>query len=401
VKVVKINFRFILVFIGFLTLLFWKYIRLVFINEVPYYLHTYIISLLFLLSIIIFIRRYNLFYFDSNSQFILLIIVIGLLRPFLTNFDPVFFLSTVLITGCYYLCVYEFSKYDESQFSKFYFSILAIGAIISFIDFFDASYIPLFNIIDYNKINTLFNTGIQTQQDFDVHADSIISGLTGIRSFRAGGIGGSPYVTGGFVSGFLMLTVIEKRKTIFFISLFVFILLSVTSAMVGFFAALIIYIIINSKKHKIYSILLILITLPILIQMWNLRGGVLSNPGYHNISMAEQNSLELIFNFLLGEGTHSENSLSSEFRILGLTYSYGLICFISAFTIIYNCSIESNRYDKITGFYTSRYLYTILPIFITSFHYNTILIFPNFVIVVIVLAYISSRKYYNISRQLI
>ena len=68
---------------------------------------------------------------------------------------------------------------------------------------------------------------------------------------------------------------------------------------------------------------------------------------------------------------------------------------------IYNCYKESNRYDKITGLYTSRYLYTILPIFITSFHYNTFLIFPNFVLVVIVLAYINSRKYYNLSRYLI
>jgi hypothetical protein len=39
------------------------------------------------------------------------------------------------------------------------------------------------------------------------------------------------------------------------------------------------YIIIASKKQKIYSILLILITLPILIQRWNLRGGVLSKTG--------------------------------------------------------------------------------------------------------------------------
>ena len=197
-----------MIYIIFLIFLFWKYFRLVFINVLPYYLHTYIIFILFILSIIIFARKYKLFYFDSNSQLILLIVIIGLIRPFITTFDPVFFLSTVLITGCYYLFVYELSKFDENQFSKIYFSILAIGAIISFTDFFDANYILPFDIIDYVKINDLFTSAeTQTQQHFNVHATSILTGITGINPFRAGGIGGSPYVTGGFVSGFLMLTV--------------------------------------------------------------------------------------------------------------------------------------------------------------------------------------------------
>ena len=394
--------RLIIIYIIFVILLSWKYLRLVFINIAPWHLHVYIFSLLFLLSMVIFINKYKLFNFESNSQFIALIVIIGFFRPFVTNYDPVFFFSTVIIAGCYYLFVYEFSNYNENQFSKFYFSILAIGATISFIDFLDASSILPFDIIDYNKINTSFTSAeTQTQQDFDNHAPSILGDLLGIVTFRAAGIGGSPYVTGGFISGFMMLTILDNRKILFFIVLFNFILLSVTSAMVGFFASLLIFFVVSSHKsikQKLYASLLIGITLPVFIKMYNLRGGLES--GYDHVSMREQNSFELIFNFLLGEGVQAEHSLSSEFRILGLIYSFGFICSLAAFMIIYNCYKESNRYDKITGLYTSRYLYTILPIFITSFHYNTILIFPNFVIVVIVLAYISSRKYYNFSSPL-
>jgi len=257
---------------------------------------------------------------------------------------------------------------------KYFESLIILLLFYNAFDYFDANNDSI-NVITYavpafmeGKLGTLGNV------NQPIWATSMTNGVI-IRSI---GVAGTNYASSALVAATAVYFFILKRRFLFLFSIVLVVFWGVGSSLA---AAIIVMVL--SKIRSIWSILYIIVALSLILLMFQNRG---FDPGH--VFSVKNNFIgfDLLAAVFFGEGK-SISSMHSEFRMLGLIFSLGIIGSFLSFCMFYNY-YSFTKYDKIYSI-DSRFkaaFFFLLVLIISTTHYNTLFVFPNIFFVVALFA---------------
>ena len=341
----------------------WKLFRLIHPVELFWNIHNYLIVIFSFISIGISLRN-NLYLKKSRiavlvSMFILLSVSRLAIFPL---FDPFFLASLVF---CFYFIILKFfmKRTIETGFRYFEF-LLILLLIYNVIDYFDANN-PLISIFNYEI--PLFMEGAMNPLG---HQSQSFFSRSMTESFivRSVGVSGTQYASSALTAATAIYFYILKKHKLFFFSFLLVVLWGVGTSLLAMLACILFI-----KRKSNISIVISIIGLVVIYLIIANRGW--SNSVYFNIT----NNFEP-FNYMMaslfGEGK-SNSSLHTEFRILGLLFSLGLIGNFLLIVMIINYIKYALSFRMFDNAYFNAGLGFIAVLLITTAHYNTFFVFSN------------------------
>ena len=350
----------------------WKLIRLAYPIEILWNVHNYLIIVFAFISICLSLKD-NL-YLEKSRTAVVVIFFILLSTARLAIYpqaDPFLMASFVF---CLYFIMLTFFMRNSIELGFRFFEILLILLLIySAIDYLAANN-PITSIFNYDPPSFMGDRmnpmGHKSQSFF---TQSIADGFI-VRSI---GVAGTNYASSALVAASSIYFFILKRQILFTLSLILLILWGVGSSVLALVCAMIL-LFIRSK----WIVAIIPFGIYAIYFLFSARGW---DPGILFRVNSEFSAISLLTASLLGEGK-SISSLHSEFRVLGLIFSLGLLGLTLIASMVFNY-IAFSRYAKLFGdVHFKAGLFFMVVLFLSTFHYNTFFVFPNIFFFVMLIA---------------
>jgi len=351
-------------------------------------LYVFFILILALISILVILTKKTI-KLDLVSLLILIslsVYAVSLLS--FRNINDAFTLGMTCLAG-YFSMHIVLKKISDVTFFKFlkylFIGLLFVQGLVIFDIIFD---IHMINYVFLRETTGIPNKGALGGTKVLGYLDT--SNLTGLSFLlpRVPGVSGTPYASGGLIAAICMYFLVIKNYRWAIIS---FLVLSWTGALSPFFALLFgILLLSSSKLVKVTSLILSVIVLVRygenkLVEVIYL---------YTDIGFDDSVTIiELISKGLIGEGTLM-SSVGSEMRIINLMYAAGLYNLIIWSIIGYQIYKKQSKLKYLNIRYTAcmGFLFVII---ISNWHYHSIFVYPNIFIIVLLIAFFTSRSYQN------
>tara|TARA_B100000963_G_scaffold17140_1_gene13097 strand:- start:13919 stop:15130 length:1212 start_codon:yes stop_codon:yes gene_type:complete len=362
--------RLLLLLVSFV--LSWKLLRLAYPAEILWNIHNYVIIFLAFISIILSIKH-NLYLEKSKTAIIVLSFVllsVGRLG-FFPYPDPFFIASMVFCL--YFSMLTIFMRFSIEYGFKCFEILLVLLLIYNSLDYFDANS-ALINIFSYEI--PAFMDGLMNPLGHE--SQTIFSqGMSDGFIIRSVGVAGTNYASSALTAATAIYFYILKRRTLFSLSFLLLILWGVGSSIM----AALVYILFLKRKSKA---LLIFIPLGIALAYLVITSRGFNSDVYLNITN-NFGTFDFLLASIIGEGK-SVSSLHTEFRILGLFFSLGFLgaFLVSIMIINYRNFAHYARLNNIPNFDAG--LGFILVLLIATAHYNSLFVFPNIFLIVMLIA---------------
>ena len=306
------------------------------------------------------------------------------------NINNAFTLGMTCLAG-YFLMYTVLKKINEVIFFKFLEKLLIGFLFVQGFIIFDVIYnFQIINYVFLQEISGIPNKGSLGFSKVLGRLDS--SNLTGLDLMlpRVPGVSGTPYASGGLIAAICMYFLVIKNYRWAIIS---FLILSWTGALSPFVALLFGIFLLNSNRLVKVTILMLIVIVFVGYSEENfLKVLVL----YTEISFDDSVTvIELILKGLIGEGTLM-SSVGSEMRIINLMYAAGLYNLIIWSIIGYQIYKKQSKLKNLNKRYTACMGF-LLVIIISNWHYHSIFVYPNIFIIVLLIAFFTSRSFQNTS----
>ena len=367
---IGISTRFILLLVS--VFLSWKLFRLAYPQEILWNIHNYLIIFFALISLILTIKH-NLYLERSKTAVIVLFfILLSVGRLGLFPYPDPFFTASMVF--CLYFVMLTIFMRSSLDFGFRCFEILLILLLIyNFLDYFDANS-ELINIFSYEIPS--FMSGVMNplgHQSQSLFSQTMSDGFI-VRSI---GVAGTNYASSALTAATSIYFFILKRRFLFILSFFLLIIWGVGSSLLAAVA----YILFLKRRSKIS---IIFVALGLVFAYFIIINRGWSPDVYLNVTN-NFGTFDFLLASILGEGK-SVSSLHTEFRILGLFFSLGLIgiLFVSIMIINYRNLARYASLNNYAKFNAGQGF--ILVLLIATFHYNSFFVFPNIFLIVMLIA---------------
>lgn len=354
----------------------WRLLRFADQTYILWQFHLYVLGFLLLISLP-YLMRYIYSVSDNMSHYIMAFLLSGLLSqvifPGIDTFSVA--MSTFLL---YFLFERKFSKIDAYRFFRGFRLLLFLMLVLNFIDLMNHHFLD-HRLFNYERAAEIFR---------DINLAGYISKplLPGIIDLhgRPPGVSGTPYATSALIAAIAIYFYIARNSFLFILSVLTLILWATGSSIIIF---VMVFLFLNIRKW--YSPLIVLLGIAGVIGLIEARG--FSSASYFKI-IQEFSPLQLLAALIIGEGRHV-SSMFSEFRIVGLFFSLGVlgVSFLVAMIMRY-WKITKQKQKTMEYMYYRAGFWFILTLLMTNWHYQTVFIFPNIIFVVMLLAFVSSRN---------
>ena len=285
-----------------------------------------------------------------------------------------------LVFFLYFPLVYIFRRIDPSSFFKFFETILICLVLLCTFDMLNLT--QELNVFDYSLI---LNKSVN-----DTTINSLPTGLYSMNPLfnfrgRPPGVSGTPYASSALIAAscFYFYFIKDlKKATIFFI---IFLLYGTGSTAIIF----LIFLIFNMKLSKNYILTIFIITPLFLIIIASRFGNIMYWVPFPHL---DGNIIDFLLIFLIGEGTSIPMIKFDEIRGLALIFSFGILGCFFLITLLFLSKKSLTFFQNEKWYLKSRAAFSfILIILFCSWHYPTFMLFPNIVLVMMILAFITSQ----------
>ena len=370
---IGLSTKFLLVLVS--VALSWKLFRLAYPIEIIWNIHNYLIIFFALISLVLSFKH-NLYLERSKTAVIVLFfILLSVSRLGLFPYPDSFFIASMVFC-LYFIMLTIFMRFSLDFGFKCFEILLILLLVYNFLDYIDANseYINIFSYEVPSFMSGVMNPlGHQSQSFF---SQSMSDGFI----VRSVGVAGTNYASSALTAATAIYFFILKRRLLFILSFFLLLIWGVGSSLLAAIA----YILFLKRRSKIS---IIIVTLGLIFAYLIITNRGWSSDIYLNITN-NFGTFDFLIASILGEGK-SVSSLHTEFRILGLFFSLGLIgVFLLSIMIINYRNLARyaslNNYAKFNGG-----LGFIFVLLIATFHYNSFFVFPNIFLFVMLIVFAS------------
>jgi hypothetical protein len=354
----------------------WKITRLIILDfGAIWNLHVYTLFLVALFSLL-YLKTKNLtkidFAFICYLIFITMSIISNINRP---NIKFIFdFLLTPLV---FYFAAHLGKRVSDYSFYYVFNTVSCILGGYMLYEFISVNFMEN-SLIFYGNWSDIEGQVFTRMQDWN---GSYFLRVFGIPSVRITGVAFHVHATGAFIAAFAMYHLIEyqqkksqKKMRRFHLTLGVVytIFLFVDGVGVSIFFFLILTIILL-KKHSALIFISPFILFSLTQVLIDRRAEVYINylPDY--LSLSPDIFLKL---FLFGDNQVTPHTIHSEFRMLGKPFAMGVGAFVFFHVLLFYTFTHIKKIRNFGLNYQSIWFF-IMNIYLGSYHYNTIFIFPN------------------------
>ena len=330
--------------------------------------------------------RKNLYLGQSKTALlVLLFILLSVFRlVYFSTIDPFFIASFVF---CLYFIMFSyFVRVSEHLWFKCFETLLILMLLYNAIDYIDAN-TTLINIFNYDI--PAFMEGVMNPIGDPSQAIFSSSQTFGI-IVRSIGVSGTNYASSALTAATAIYFLVLKRRVLFYSSLILLLFWGVGSSIVVAIA----YILYLKRTSKISMIITIAGIYAVYL--------IIVNRGFNaEVYLYVINNLDL-YDFVaasvLGEGK-SVSSIQTEWRIIGLLFSLGMIgvFLIGSMILNYMAYAKYALYQKNDLHFKAGFGF-IIVLLLSSVHYNTFFVFPNIFFFVMLITF-SSIGYSRLKKQ--
>ena len=373
-KIYKISWINYIVIFCLSIVLSWKLFRFNSHFDYLWQLHSYFTVLFLIVSVVVGLK-YK-FYLNKLRMPLLILLFVGvsLFRLFYFQTLDAFTMCSVIF-GHYFIIIWFFNRKISGLGFKYFELLLLLCASWNLLDMVDMNS-DIVNIFNYNipEFKIGFMTPLGHESQF-IWSTSPSNGTI----IRSPGISGTNYSSSALIAATSMYFWVLKKPLIYIPLIALLCIWGVGSSI----AALIVCFLIQKRKSK--WIVLGLLCASILVYGLFLSRGWDPSSLFNIIN--NFNDADLLVASFLGEG-QSISSMHSEFRILGLVLSLGIIGSFLILCMQYNylTYVGNIKLNDVQRHQASGGFYFILTLVIANFHYNTFFVYPNIFFFVMIIA---------------
>ena len=367
-------------------ILSWKLFRLVSPSAFFWDVHNYLILIVGIFSLALSIKD-NLYLGKSRTPpLVVLFICLSIIRlGYFQTIDA--FTLNCLVFCSYFLIIRLLMRTSRDTVFKYFEALIIMMLAYNILDFVDANS-EFINVFSYDVPSFMegrMNPMGHASQP--IWSDSMVKGVV-IRSI---GVAGTNYASSALTAATALYFFVLNRRFLFIVSMILLILWAVGSAL----AATVIGILLT-KIRSIWSIFYAIFAVCCVLLMIQARGW---DPSHLFNIINNFGAFDLLAAAFIGEG-RAVSSMHSEFRIIGLMFSLGILGSTLVLCMVYNY-FKYGQYDKLFG-NDNRIkagFSFISVLVISTAHYNTLFVFPNIFLFVLLIA-ISSAGFMEIRDSL-